>query len=83
MIRNQIVFVLFFICNIDARVLELDLVNTTSEIEWVNEVASDQILNSEPSLGTAIVNTQVLTIFNYRGSQIYLYSALSNDPTDK
>jgi hypothetical protein len=79
MIMHQLIFILFFICNIDARVLETNSSNTTSEIMWTNEEVFNQDLQSEPSLGTVVINTQVLTIFNYQGSQIYVYSALSNE----
>ncbi len=69
---HQLIFILFFICNIDARVLETNSSNTTSEIMWTNEEVFNQDLQSEPSLGTVVINTQVLTIFNYQGSQIYV-----------
>ncbi|CAF3620074.1 unnamed protein product [Rotaria socialis] len=32
-----------------------------------------------PSLGTAVVSTQILTIFNYDNNQVYVYAALSNE----
>ncbi|CAM4808971.1 unnamed protein product [Rotaria magnacalcarata] len=38
---------------------------------------------ADPSLGTAIVNTQILTIFNYKGNQVYVYGALSNENENK
>ncbi|CAF1523447.1 unnamed protein product, partial [Rotaria sordida] len=38
---------------------------------------------SDPSFATAVVNTQILTILNYHGAQVYIYSALSNENENK
>ncbi|CAF3693171.1 unnamed protein product [Rotaria socialis] len=35
---------------------------------------------TDSSYGTGIVNTQIYTIVDYRGQQIYIYKSLSNDP---
>jgi hypothetical protein len=38
---------------------------------------------SDSSLALAVVNTHILTIFDYNGAQIYIYSALSNENDNK
>ncbi|CAF1032595.1 unnamed protein product [Rotaria sordida] len=52
-------------------------------IFFITVVLSDDKLpllkRDNPSLGTAVVNTQILTILNYDGAQIYIYSSLSNE----
>ncbi|CAF4440843.1 unnamed protein product, partial [Rotaria magnacalcarata] len=36
-------------------------------------------LAGSPSFARSVVNTNILTLFNYNGSQIYVYSSLAND----
>jgi hypothetical protein len=42
-------------------------------------ITSLQQAASQTSLGDAIINTHILTVFTYHGSQIYIYGALSNE----
>ena len=47
--------------------------------EMTNTTSKTLIGRNNPSLATAVVNSQILTIFNYNGNQIYVYNALSNE----
>lgn len=66
----------FVVCLTFGTSLELwfSLVNETT-----NTTAKTLVGRNNPSLATAVVNSQVLTIFNYNGNQIYIYDALSNE----
>lgn len=79
MLVLQIIYVFYLIGSIDNFVVETSLPNVTEEIESIDREPLVRDFKNEPSFGTAIVNTQILTIFNYQGGQIYVYSALSNE----
>ncbi|CAF4044707.1 unnamed protein product [Rotaria sordida] len=56
----------------------LDETNSTRRSSTQARAASD-----DSSLGRAVVNTQELTISDYHGSQVYIYSAVSNENENK
>ncbi|UJR24288.1 hypothetical protein I4U23_027255 [Adineta vaga] len=78
MVTLQLIYILLFTCDIGALTMRMGSANVTSDAEQIHDAVYNQNLKNEPSLGTAVVNTQVLTVFSYQGSQIYVYSALSN-----
>ncbi|CAF1016142.1 unnamed protein product [Didymodactylos carnosus] len=68
--------------------MENNLIEINGKIESDFEFEANDLSKStiqassrsdSPSLGTAIVNTQILTIFKFEGNQVYVYSALSNE----
>ncbi|CAF2895915.1 unnamed protein product [Rotaria sp. Silwood2] len=75
----ELIYILFLIYNADivaGRTREdFDRLETLQ----ADDNILDDILKNEPSLGTVVVNTQVFTMFNYQGSQIYVYNALTNE----
>ena len=79
MVILPLIYIVCFICNTDGVPLEVNSSNATFDVESLTGGIGEQDLRNAPSLATAVVNTQVLTMFDYHGSQIYIYSALSNE----
>ncbi|CAF4828068.1 unnamed protein product, partial [Rotaria magnacalcarata] len=53
--------------------------SATSGTPVMRNDTSRHLLGRKSSLATAIVNSQVLTVFSYQDNQIYVYHALSNE----
>ncbi|CAF1135893.1 unnamed protein product, partial [Didymodactylos carnosus] len=42
-------------------------------------ITTNSTSRNDPSFATAVVNTQILTIFHHQGAQVYVYGAFSNE----
>ena len=78
-IMLSLICIVFLLYNTGALPLEVNSSNATFDVEPLIDGIGEQHLRDAPSLATAVVNTQVLTMFNYHGSQIYIYGAVSNE----
>ncbi|CAF1045207.1 unnamed protein product [Didymodactylos carnosus] len=80
-------FTLFFLFKVSiasAAALLPDIVNNDDKTnETITSGTQARAASTDSSLATAVVNTQVLTIFQYQGTRVYVYSALSNENENK
>ncbi|CAF4354706.1 unnamed protein product [Rotaria socialis] len=75
----HLVVILFSIFRINVVAVPTNSNSVTSGTPVIMNDTSRHLLGRKSSLATAIVNSQVLTVFSYQGNQIYVYHALSNE----